>query len=114
VAFYREWMDPGECRRRFESSAFLKEIWPPGLLARSGAFFDEQALYVRAPAGPGRKKDGVDPVRLARALQQTDSWALPLIIAGSEPGELAIAERAVAAGRSGSSLVEYLLGLGAL
>ena len=111
-AFYRRWMAPGECRRRFETSAFLKELWPPALLARSGAFFDEQAMYERAPPGPGRKR-GVDFARLAQALEQTDSWALPLTIAGTEPGDLAIAERAAARGQS-SSLAEYLLGLGAL
>jgi predicted membrane-bound spermidine synthase len=113
VAAYRDWMAPEACRSRFERSALIREIWPSGLRERSLPYFGEQAMYAEHQFAPDAGKPGVDFARLARALLETDAVALPLVLVGSEPEELAIAERAAASGRR-DPLVDYYLGLGAL
>jgi hypothetical protein len=113
VAAYRDWMAPEACRRRFERSALIRQTWPPGLRERSLPYFGEQAMYAEQQNAPGGRRSGADFPKLARALLETDARALPLVLVGSDPQELAIAERAAASGRR-DPLVDYYLGLGAL
>ena len=113
VAFYRAWMEPPECRRRFESSAFVRDAWPPALSARTLPLFDEQALYVDEAISLGRPRKAVDFARVTHALRHTDARALPIVLMGSTPQEVEIAESAAAAGQD-DAIVSYLRALGAV
>jgi predicted membrane-bound spermidine synthase len=42
---YRSWMQPGAVRQRFESSAFIRDLWPPALRERSVDYLGPQALF---------------------------------------------------------------------
>jgi spermidine synthase len=42
---YRSWMQPRASHKRFESSAFIRDIWPPALRRRTGDYFGPQGLF---------------------------------------------------------------------
>ncbi len=111
--FYLSFMDAGLARERFAASAFIRSRWPPRIRELTLAAFKEQDIFNRSRIGTYGLLPGDTFPLLHRALTQTSSSLLPLLIAGSEPREQAIADRAARRGRSGP-LLDYLLGLGAL
>jgi spermidine synthase len=42
---YRSWMQPRAAHKRFESSAFIRDVWPPALRRRTGEYFGPQGLF---------------------------------------------------------------------
>jgi hypothetical protein len=109
--FYLSFMDADQARERFARSAYVRSLWPPALRERTLPYFAEQGIFNRSRMAALQSRTSFR--LLHEALTRTSSFTLPLVVAGSEPQEQAIVDRAVARGASGS-LVDYLLGLRAL
>jgi hypothetical protein len=110
--FYFDLTDAGRSRTRFESSAYVRTLWPERLRAETLGRFHERALYDRFFLGAyGLPRAAFADLR--ESLVATDSRWLPLVLVGSHPHEQAAVDRAVAAGRAGPG-VDYLLGVRAL
>ena len=110
---YLQFMDATAARERFETSEAMRAAWPPAIREAVRSAFQEQGIFNESRTGThGLVKRDPFPL-LHRALVETSSTVLPLIVMGQEPRELDIATRAAAGGVAGP-LVDYLHGLGAL
>ena len=78
---YRFWMEPQAVRQRFESSTFIRDLWPPALRRRSVDSFAPQAvlddLCVWGRFNPIQALHGV--------LTLSSLHTLPLLLMGTEP-----------------------------
>jgi len=113
VPLFESIMDAGGARARFDASAWVSRVWPEDLRRRAGGAFVEVGLFndLVLPAYTGKPRHQL--ATLQRALRETSSFFLPLVITGSQPVEQAIAARARRRGEEGS-LLDYLDGAGAL
>jgi spermidine synthase len=110
VRFYEAFVDADAARERFRTSPLVRSLWPPELVPSTLARFEEQRIFNKGEVGNSRVPVGDRFALLYEALAETDSFTLPLVLAGSEPREQAIV-RQVAAGGADNSLVDYLLGV---
>jgi hypothetical protein len=105
---FRGVFDPARARRRFEQSAFIRNLWPHGLLADTVPFFNHQDTINRI------MWEGANPLRdieeLHALLTLTSLRRLPLWAMGSSDA----LQRAADSGDDGTGMVEYQLGARAL
>jgi predicted membrane-bound spermidine synthase len=84
---YRSWMEPRAIRQRFESSTFIRDIWPPELRHRTAEYFAPQAVFddlcVWRRYNPIQALHGV--------LTLSSLRTLPLLLMGTEPAVQRIA-----------------------
>ena len=84
---YRSWMQPGALRQGFDSSAFIRDVWPPALRLRTAGSFAPQALLddlsVWRHFNPIEALHGV--------LTLSSLHTLPLLLMGTEPAVQRIA-----------------------
>jgi predicted membrane-bound spermidine synthase len=113
VPFRESLMEPEAARARFETSAWVARVWPEGLRRGQGAAFTKVGILNDhvLPSYGGRPRRQL--ATLQRALLQTSSVFLPLVVLGSQPAEQAIAARARARGESGA-LLDFIDATGAL
>ena len=106
---YRSWMDPRAVRQRFESSTFIRDLWPPGLRGRSAGSFAPQAIFddfcVWTRNNPLQSLHDV----LTRSSLRT----LPLLLMGTEPAVQHIAVPLYEAGARDAGL-EFEMGVRAM
>ena len=106
---YQSWMDPRAVRKRFESSTFIRKVWPPALRERSAEFFAPQAalegLFVWGLQNPMQVLHSV--------LTRSSLHTLPLLLAGTEPDIQRIAVSRYDAGARDSEL-EFQMGARAI
>ena len=78
---YRLWMEPRSIRRRFESSAFIRDLWPPELRRRTAGSFPPQAILDDLSAwGSFNAIQALHAVLTSSSLR-----TLPLLLMGTEP-----------------------------
>jgi hypothetical protein len=99
-----------QARARFESSEWVRRVWPPELRERTLGFFSYREAFDGIASGEPLA-DHAAMVR--RVLAESSLSTLALVLAFSEPAKVDIARRADAAGRRDAA-VEYHLGAGAL
>ena len=108
-AMYRLWMDSRAVRKRFESSTFIRDVWPPALRERSQEFFELQAAlegtFVWGIQNPMQVLHGV--------LTHSSLRTLPLLMMGTEPDIQHIAASVYNAGARDSEL-EFEMGARAM
>lgn len=84
---YRSWMEPQLVRQRFESSTFIRDLWPPALRLRTAEAFAPQAILDDACVW-GR----LNPIEALHGVLTLSSLrTLPLILMGTEPAVQRIA-----------------------
>ena len=87
---YQRVIDPGRARQAFESSPFVRRLWPNDLIAKTRPSFDVQRMLNRVIF------EGGNPLRqiedLHAVLTQTTLRTLPLWILGSDEVKERIAE----------------------
>jgi predicted membrane-bound spermidine synthase len=110
--FYFDLLDTDAAHRRFEQSAFVRDLWPPALRARTLPFFDAQAILNRIVAA-GHASRAARFEDLRRVLTGTPLRSLPLLLMGTEDLELKMAARAQARGDRDPA-IPYLFGLQSL
>ena len=80
-------MDPRAVGRRFESSEFIRDLWPPGIRRRSADRFGPQAVLDDVCVW-----NQYDPINaLHDVLTRTALRTLPLLLMGTEPAVQRIA-----------------------
>jgi hypothetical protein len=106
-------MQPQAARARFEASAWVARVWPEELRRGQEAAFTKVGILNDhvLPSYGGQPRHQLATLR--RALLQTTSVFLPLVVLGSQPAEQAIAARARAGGESGA-LLDFLEATGDL
>ena len=110
---YLRFMDATAARERFATSEAMRASWPTAIRQATLRAFAEQDIYNHSRIGAhGLLSPDPFPL-LHRALVETSSSVLPVLVLGHDPLELQIAARAVEHGAAGS-LVDYLQGVGAL
>jgi spermidine synthase len=95
---YSDWMDPRRTRERFRSSAYVQQLWPPGLREATLAAFDYQRLINETAMVPVRRAGEPVLEKLDRVLGETRLETLVLWLLGSDPVRRRIAERAAVRG----------------
>ena len=106
---YRAWMQPGELRRHFEASAFIRDVWPPALRLRTADAFPPQALFDDLSVwGRFNKLESLRGVLTLSSLH-----TLPLLLMGTEPAVQRIAVSLYEAGARDAGL-EFEMGARAL
>ena len=108
TAQYERALDPARARAAFESSAFIKSVWPDRVLTATLPYFDHQRSINGVFWNSGRPVRDID--RLHRLLSETPLRTLPLWVMGSDTVTEAIARRH----DDGSGGVMYVRGLTAL
>jgi hypothetical protein len=113
LRFFERVMDASAAQARFEASPWVARVFPDGPRRRAGPAFERIGIF----------NDRILPIYgsrpwpqlglLHRALTQTTSYYLPLVILGSQAPEQRIAPRARARGERGAAL-DYLDGIRAL
>jgi len=84
---YRSWMQPGALRQHFESSAFIRDIWPRALSLRTALSFAPQAILDDLSVG-----GHFNPIEaLHGVLTLSALHTLPLLLMGTEPAVQQIA-----------------------
>jgi hypothetical protein len=113
VRFRESLMEPQAARARFEASAWVARVWPEEFRQGQGAAFTKVGILNDhvLPSYGGQPRRQL--ATLQRALLQTSSVFLPLVVLGSQPAEQAIAARARAGGETGP-LLDFLDATGAL
>lgn len=97
---YRAWMQPAAIRHRFEDSAFIRQMWPPELRARTGSSFAPQAVFDDLSAW-GR----FNPIEALHGVLTLSSLrTLPLLLMGTEPAVQRIAIPLYDEGQRGADL----------
>jgi predicted membrane-bound spermidine synthase len=111
--FRESLMEPQAARARFEASAWVARVWPEEFRRGQEAAFTKVGIFNDhvLPSYGGQPRRQL--ATLKRALLQTSSVFLPLVVLGSQPAEQAIAARARARGESGP-LPDFLDATGAL
>ena len=113
LPFFEGVMDKGAVQARFAESAWVARLWPEGLRQDTGPAFRKVGLLNDLVLPSYDRKPGRQLATLFRALRETSSYFLPLVITGSQPVEQAIAARARNRGAEGAFL-DYLDAAGAL
>lgn len=97
-------LDPHRTRKAFETSAFVRHLWPRKLAEATIPFFDQQGIINRVML------EGANPLRHIGAfhdvLTQTELRRLPLWMLGSND----VLQRAAGGVNDGSGTIEFLLG----
>jgi hypothetical protein len=102
---YRSWMQPAALRQHFESSAFVRDIWPPALRLRTADSFPPQALFDDLSAW-----GHFNPIESLRGVLTLSSLhTLPLLLMGTEPAVQRIAVPLYEAGARDAGL-EFEMG----
>ncbi len=103
---YRTWMSPGDLRRRFEASTFIRDVWPPELRRRTLNYFAPQVLFddlcVWGHFNPIEALHGV--------LTLSSLRTLPLLLMGTDP---AVQKIAVPIYEAGARDADLEFGMGA-
>jgi hypothetical protein len=110
VEFYERVLDPLQARRAFETSTFIKRLWPEPLLARTLPFFEVQRVIDRVlieGANPLGQIEDLHLLLTNTSLERLPYWLLGL---GNHP----ILERVDTMPNDGTGQVEYVRGLRAL
>ena len=89
-------LDARGARARFEQSALVRRLWPPGLRERSLALFAMQDAVNRTGANPTQGLERLEQLR--PALVGSTLRALPLWLMDTNEDEVRLAERAAARG----------------
>lgn len=101
---FRDVLDPNRARRAFETSDFVRRLWPEGLAHETLPFFAQQTIINRVML------EGANPLRhigeLHALLTQTALTRLPLWELGSND----VLQRTADVVNDGTGLVEYTLG----
>jgi spermidine synthase len=106
---YRSWMQPGALRQHFESSAFVRDVWPPALRLRTADAFPPQALFDDLSVwGRFNKLESLRGVLTLSSLH-----TLPLLLMGTEPAVQRIAVPLYQAGARDAGL-EFEMGARAM
>jgi predicted membrane-bound spermidine synthase len=106
---YRSWMQPAALRQHFESSAFVRDVWPPALRLRTADAFPPQALFDDLSVwGRFNKLESLRGVLTLSSLH-----TLPLLLMGTEPAVQRIAVPLYEAGARDAGL-EFEMGARAL
>ena len=106
---YRAWMQPGALRQHFESSAFVRDVWPSALRLRTADAFPPQALFDDLSVwGRFNKLESLRGVLTLSSLH-----TLPLLLMGTEPAVQRIAVPLYQAGARDSGL-EFEMGARAM
>ena len=108
TAHYQTTLDPARAQRAFESSAFIRRVWPERLIAASLPYFEHQRTLNTVLWDGGRPLRDVES--LHRLLTATPLRTLPLWLMSSDSVTEAIARRH----DDGSGGVMYVRGLTAL
>jgi hypothetical protein len=108
TAHYQATLDPARARRAFETSAFIKQVWPQRLIPASLPYFDHQRTLNTVLWDGGRPLRDVES--LHQLLTATPLRTLPLWLMSSDAVTEAIARRH----DDGSGGVMYVRGLTAL
>ena len=108
TAHYQTTLDPARAQRAFESSAFIRRVWPERLIAASLPYFEHQRILNTVLWDGGRPLRDVES--LHRLLTATPLRTLPLWLMSSDSVTEAIARRH----DDGSGGVMYVRGLTAL
>jgi hypothetical protein len=108
TAHYQAALDPGRAQRAFESSAFIRLVWPERLIAASLPYFEHQRTLNTVLWDGGRPLR--DSESLHRLLTATPLRTLPLWLMSGDAVTEAIARRH----DDGSGGVMYVRGLTAL
>jgi hypothetical protein len=106
---YRSWMEPRLVRQRFESSAFIRDLWPPALRRRSRDSFAPQAVFDDLCVW--RRFNSIEA--LHGVLTLSSLRTLPLLLMGTEPAVQRIAVALYDAGTRNPGL-EFELGARAM
>jgi spermidine synthase len=105
---YQRVLDPGRARVRFATSAFVRRVFPPALIAETLPFFDQQRVINRV------LWEGGKPLRLIEdldaVLTRTSLQTLPLWILGSDD----VKQRIGMTSDDGMGTLEYVRGIQAL
>jgi spermidine synthase len=106
---YQSFMDPRAVRGRFESSKFIRDLWPPALRERSMESFELQAAF------EGVFVWGIQNLIqvLHRVLTSSSLRTLPLLMIGTEPDTQHIAASLYGAGARDPAL-EFEIGARAM
>jgi predicted membrane-bound spermidine synthase len=106
---YRSWMEPRAIRERFESSTFIRDIWPAEMRRRTAEHFAPQAVFddlcVWRRLNPIQALHGV--------LTLSSLHTLPLLLMGTEPAVQRIAVPLYDAGSRDADL-EFEIGARAM
>jgi spermidine synthase len=106
---YRSWMQPGALRDHFESSAFIRDVWPPALRLRTADSFAPQAVFDDLSVwGRFNKLESLRGVLTLSSLR-----TLPLLLMGTEPAVQRIAVPLYEAGARDTGL-EFEMGARAM
>lgn len=106
---YRSWMQPGTLRQHFESSAFIRDVWPRALSLRTAASFAPQAVLDDL-SGWGH----FNPIEaLHGVLTLSSLHTLPLLLMGTDPAVQQIAVPLYEAGARDAGL-EFEMGARAM
>jgi spermidine synthase len=106
---YETWMDHGLARERFQSSKFIRDLWPAGLRQRTVEYFALQGVLDDLCVW-GR----LNPIRsLQTVLTQSTQHTLPLLLMGTEPRIQRIAVPLYVAGERDTD-VEFEIGARAM
>jgi hypothetical protein len=106
---YRSWMQPSSLSQEFESSAFIRDVWPPALRLRTADSFGPQALFDDLSAW-----GHFNPiVALKGVLTLSSLHTLPLLLMGTEPAVQRIAVPLYEAGARDAEL-EFEMGARAM
>ncbi len=108
--FIERWMEVTQAALRFESSKLVRELWPPGLRARSRDFFATQRLVNAVTSLPTRWP-GLEELR--DLLNDSTLRTLPVLVAGSSPVVQEITQRAWTRGER-SPKIQAQMAIGAL
>ena len=79
----REWMNPGDARKRFRKSAFIAKAWPDGLRERSDRYFHYDGIvnnvflqHYGSPASVVNTIEAVDSLLTDTELERLPAWLL--------------------------------------
>ncbi len=106
---YRTWMQPGKLREHFESSAFIRDVWPPALRLRTADAFAPQALLDDLSVWGHFNRIA----SLRGVLTLSSLHTLPLLLMGTEPAVQRIAVPLYEAGARDAGL-EFEMGARAI
>jgi len=104
VARYQRLLNPTRARESFTTSAFIRRLWPPGLIDASRPWFDEQGMINRVLWEGGKPLRLIDD--LDTVLTRTSLRTLPLWMLGSDD----VKQQIASTGNDGSGTVEYVRG----
>jgi spermidine synthase len=111
--FMRAFQDPALARQRFEKSALIRRVWPPGLRNRSLQYFAWQDLLNRALIQGGSAAP-IEEEEIRRLLEETELRSLVQWALRSDPEVEAVAAKVTSRSAGDIPMAEIHLGIGAL